>query len=902
MISLVHGEEKKSASSKPVVGYTFESLSDRTIADISGNGCNGKIQGKVYIEPGLYGNSLKFDGDRTTGVTIPDAPVLNLTQELTVSLQFCIQKYPEPAKGQVFDVWGLTYGSIEEVLKKGEGATLVSKHENWHCMVLPTGYLRVVLTGSAGQQYILLSRSPLELNRWYDVRYTYSVSQNRLSLYLDGRLEFERSDVNNTLSATHVQKVPPLRDETSFDLHMGQEGKGKSPFCGNLANVRIYDRVISDNDIILDVNQKAKTLAIWEEKLNYLAKEVPALGQHFFLLKKVEELKSNISRIRDQETLTVQEAVNTVQSIQSLQGLISSIQKSQLIHSWTPSLMCYAVNPISSILRMQDQTPPDGKLCDQLKVMATPGEYEPASFILYSLDDLGSVTIKTSDFTCKAGKIPASEIDIKVVKCWYQAATAWRFVEQDKTKKVLVPELLLNDETLVKVDEEKQTNFLKLSSADETRYVDICDPKDFQFQAWLLRMTNKDWPIQDSKTLQPVRLEKDRAKQFWITVHVPQNAVADTYAGKISLTGGGKVIGTVDLAIRVLPFRLSNPKTYYNLQEDFVPSLYVCSCWEPGSPGAITSYHRSEAQIKAEFLNLAQHNITNPTSSQAWVTDDRETLFKVLTWFHQAGLKTRPIFLEEGAANAMAGTKSDPATLKQAQARVKETLDKSEQVFGHRDVYFYGQDEASGEILKSQRLIWKAIHEVGGKIFVADNSNVFDAMGDLLNLDIYALFPDREISSKWHSKGQKIWSYAQPQGGVENPEIYRRTFGLKIYKANFDGAATYCYYSHYGNPWNDFDNSAWRDLNLVYPTVDGVIDTIAWEGYREAMDDIKYATTLKEEIQKAKQSGVKKRVALAGKAETWLEQSNVETGDLDTLRQEIIRYILELMEGSLVKK
>jgi len=72
-------------------------------------------------------------------------------------------------------------------------------------------------------------------------------------------------------------------------------------------------------------------------------------------------------------------------------------------------------------------------------------------------------------------------------------------------------------------------------------------------------------------------------------------------------------------------------------------------------------------------------------------------------------------------------------------------------------------------------------------------------------------------------------------------------------EANYDGASTFSYQANSaGSTWNDFDNPVQRDLMMTYPTVTGVIDTIQWEGYREGQDDIRYATTLKLEIAKAR--------------------------------------------------
>ena len=54
------------------------------------------------------------------------------------------------------------------------------------------------------------------------------------------------------------------------------------------------------------------------------------------------------------------------------------------------------------------------------------------------------------------------------------------------------------------------------------------------------------------------------------------------------------------------------------------------------------------------------------------------------------------------------------------------------------------------------------------------------------------------------------------------------------------------------------------DHNLVYPTADGVVDTIAWERCREAV------------------------------AEQWLQGIDAENADLDAVRTAIIQWILKL--------
>jgi len=99
-----------------------------------------------------------------------------------------------------------------------------------------------------------------------------------------------------------------------------------------------------------------------------------------------------------------------------------------------------------------------------------------------------------------------------------------------------------------------------------------------------------------------------------------------------------------------------------------------------------------------------------------------------------------------------------------------------------------------------------------------------------------------------------------------------------------------------GYIWNDFDHPKSRKHCYVYPTANGVIDTNAWEGFREGLDDIRYATTLRLAIEKGKSSRKSQVQNKARSAEKWLDEVDVESRDLNTVRLKMIDHILELNE------
>ena len=158
-----------------------------------------------------------------------------------------------------------------------------------------------------------------------------------------------------------------------------------------------------------------------------------------------------------------------------------------------------------------------------LDLTACRGEYEPASFVIQALDQITGLEVTATDLKGQGFSIPGSAIDIRVVKCWFRAG-----VQLSETNKcILSPELLLKDDKLVKVDLEGKRNFCRtISNSGKESYVLISDP---------LGGDLKDFQPKDADHLLPVDMDVGSVKQFWITLHVPEEAPPGQYEGKIKL-------------------------------------------------------------------------------------------------------------------------------------------------------------------------------------------------------------------------------------------------------------------------------------------------------------------------------------------------------------------------------
>ncbi|MDD3925624.1 MAG: hypothetical protein PHT33_03080 [bacterium] len=537
------------------------------------------------------------------------------------------------------------------------------------------------------------------------------------------------------------------------------------------------------------------------------------------------------------------------------------------------------------------------RISNSISLAVCPDEYEAAGFIVSSLFadadaaidlDIHSLQVTPTDLErVGGGIIPAQDVDIKIVKCWYQSGTAWQDIHQDKSKRVLVPELLLKDDDLVKVSEWTEDNYLKLSNEQGTWYQWISNADEADGQG-LKILPNTDFPVHDSATLLPVNIQarvddnSDHNKQFWLTIKVPQDTQAGIYTGALHLTTSQGNAGDITLQVEVLPFQLASPTNYTS-------SIYYRGCLSAGGDGTVSSEKKSTVQLTKELEDMFAHGVTNPIVYQGY---DQTLLGSVLNIREQVGMGNQPLYYlgvtvpNPPPAEGSAALDSFRNTVQSVVGFVQD--------YDIPEVYIYGRDEARGELLLSERPSFQAIHEAGAKVFVAGFDENFEAVGDLQDLHIYSAYPFATQAEQWHSVGHKIWSYCNPQGGVENPDIYRRNYGLLLWKNGFDGACTYAYQHSFGNIWNDFDHTVYRDEVFVYPTTDGVIDTIAWEGYREGVDDIRYVTTLLQAIESGKASGNSDKIALANEAESYINNLDV-AGDLNMVRTQIISYIRRLL-------
>ncbi|MDE0301531.1 MAG: hypothetical protein OXN17_23130 [Candidatus Poribacteria bacterium] len=540
----------------------------------------------------------------------------------------------------------------------------------------------------------------------------------------------------------------------------------------------------------------------------------------------------------------------TATHVNSLRKLLGRLEKS---HAAYESLPVYAeaypsspyiiwiIEPISNEKVLPSKFPVPGVVGGKLSISACPGEYEPASFAIHGFKALRDVTVQWGAATSGAFTLPSERIEVHLVKCWWQAGVG----VADVNHPALTPELLLKDPDFVRVEDETKRN----------------------------RLRDPEAPA-DADELRPISIPAGETQQFWVTVHLPEETAPGTYTGRLTLRIQNAPEMVMPFTVEVLPFILEQPAPRY--------SIYYRGRLAEDLKGSVGSKWKSPRQYSAEMNNLKAHGITHPTCHQDF--DNPQLLDRVIELRKQAGIAVDPFYTLGLQTRGYTSPKELAALKEQVRSGLAQV-----RTHGIKELYIYGIDEASGEVLKSQRASFKATHEAGAKVFAACASGAFELVGDLLDLAVFNGPLNPSEARKWRRLEHSIFSYANPQVGVEEPETYRRNYGLALWEAGYDGAMNYAYQHNFGDIYADDDHETFRDHVFAYPTVDGVIDTIQWEGFREGVDDVRYLTTLLKAIENA--SGDKEN--LAREANEWVKAIDTDD-DLQMIRAEMVKWILQL--------
>lgn len=506
-------------------------------------------------------------------------------------------------------------------------------------------------------------------------------------------------------------------------------------------------------------------------------------------------------------------------------------------------------NPLGSQLLNESVVQSPNKLRESSITMLL-SQTEPVSFVLQNTNS-NDVEIKSISVV-DSKNLNNIKFDFRIVKSWYMGSRNSYIVSKNElANPILTPELLLKDDELIKVDESARVNYIKVFESGHYYYQDISDPH--------ILMPNGAI-VSDTNLLRPFVIKSGRGKQVWLNISTNEFVKPGIYSIKILvLYKQNSTLKSliVPFAVEVLNVKLHDAVLNH--------SVYYVGQIRDGIK--LLSTPKNDKQYIAELKDLKLHGVFYPTQ---YIGGDSESkIAQYLKIRSSLGFPCdKNYFLNGIAAANVSSLKQLESNVFQLVRIVKENTNCKEP-----KVYFYGLDEAVGQKLVAESKQWEAIHKAGGYVFTASYAgdivpNSMEANLDSLIFGATLYNPKSTDVVTMHKLNKEVLLYNFPQTGVPDSFVYRKSYGYYLIKNNFSGAMPFAY--QFGFPeqrkkhtvddlsgglcftssmgycsvWSNFDDAKFYDHMFTYPTSDGVIDTVQWEGYAAAITDTRYYYTL----------------------------------------------------------
>ncbi|MBV9848455.1 MAG: hypothetical protein JO250_02090 [Armatimonadetes bacterium] len=533
--------------------------------------------------------------------------------------------------------------------------------------------------------------------------------------------------------------------------------------------------------------------------------------------------------------------INVTAPVTSRQVALASVKR-QLAATGQPYLVWVPANRFEPILPAS--LPPPAGANSDLLLQAAPDQTLAASFCVYSARPLSQVAVTVPAELQGIGHVLRATsgppvLDVCVVKAMKEPGGG---LIRDDDFAGLTPDLLVKDDR-----------------------VPLSGP------APDVRLTGS--PVTD--------IPADTAKQFWVTLSVPKNALPGLYTARMLVRGAGMTPVPVRLSLTVLPLRLaSGPSKQYaiNLRSRLDPAPAVLP--SPDGHLFVTDFVSKDI-LDRQLADIAAHGFHIAT-----LYDSPQTLWDALAEYQANGMTAPFVYKGDGDPHDVEATR---------RARSAPPF-----------VYFV-DPAASDSVARAQSL---GKHGLPVTTYITREAD-YTALESSLSLPVYSRDSDysqqqlqthgrRQDDKQGNSTDWWYWPAAD-----EEPTADRLACGWSLVRANLYGAFIPDYQTAFGADPYDLTSggaapvrAALRSQMLTYPARDGVIDTLRWEAAREGVTDVRYLTTLYDNVRQCKDAKIAKPFTDKAEAyvKSFLDKSPLALtdSDLDTARAQVARYALLL--------
>lgn len=710
---------------------------------------------------------------------------------------------------------------------------------------------------------VLTSTEKIESGRWYDLAVNFTAERRRYTMYLDGKWQMDNA-------------VPHVPDRILVNT------PALGDFAGGIARYTVYDMALGSEELTpSDVAADALAAASARAAEIAAAENAALAAWGGRLVTRFGEIRSLVKDGR----VSIAGVKRAFDDLAKAGKLLAAAGKDR-------AFVTYRVNPTSQEMYLPAKLPEDGRVADSLRYFAAKGENTWGSVFVVPLKETDAFTVRFTAFKDGKGRVlPADGIDVKLVKCWFRSGGAWMAYQGDKLSRVLAPDLLLNDERIIRVDEFREQNERLLRLPEGTRYVDVSRNGQDQHEYYMRGAKTGTVPFGDAKTLQPVKMDAvGRGQQYVFLFSVPAGQPDGFYRGGLELVADGKVVETLPVVFRVLPFTLPEARTYYDLNRIYFSHVNLC-------------WGKSRFPVRPQYEVLAKYGFRHPSGildseeNYRWAKETGMDLTNIMS----APTPTGPAWEKPWGGNARLIPEKDAdrldriflETWERQSARFKDSI---------RGAVLYPVFTSEAD---HYRAVKEQVDRPENVFHVHTNVKRFShsmtekfILGALDGTDMDASAQiHREWAAVWHAAGARVLNYAEPFPSSENPAWFRRKIGLELYKTNYDGHMMHGFLSMRFNEFTDWpEDPAYRNFGMAYYGDGGIIERLCLVGCAEGYNDVRYATELR--LLCTPQLGSKDPVVVkeAKRQLAWLEMVDGLRYDMTAFRQGCANRILTMLQ------
>lgn len=518
------------------------------------------------------------------------------------------------------------------------------------------------------------------------------------------------------------------------------------------------------------------------------------------------------------------------------------------------------------------------------------------SFALRSGEAIASAALEVSPLKSEGGaEISAKDIDIKLVKPWYQDANGWFSGERAPGAPIMVPELLLHDDSLVLPDAASKANIVRETGggAMEVHPTAPGPHKDFASD-------------DDAAALRPFAIGAGETRQLLVSIRLSKTLPAGLYKGSIAINGDGKRLGDIPVSVRVIDHVLGTAKSRFSgrlsLDGRKVPSGASPATVSTGAEPFQAVFFLPEKDISKQTLDFFRSYGLDapalPPAKAAQATELFESMPGTLWVAPPLALVKKPAGVVDGKA-LQAGAKAAKAS-------------------GAGRINFFVPMSAGCSGAEGEREVLEALDDLGGIAIWAHSTfatytNFADVVsapfeyglpGDKPKVGEPSISPntyggheetDTRLIEDWHAIGLPCYLVVTDSAAIENPAFWRRAVGLQPYYLGYDGVILPRVVDEV-SPWGDRSGDFTRSRTIAYPSRTGYIPTLALAGIAEGIADVRYLSDVRSLAYAIRfpATGDAEADIEARKALHWMQTLDPRRADMDAVRLECIAWIEKL--------